>query len=397
MIGHAKQKLDSIEKNNEEREKKGKDELINSLRAEVDDKEANLKIIRVEKTILSIENRTKESIIKNQNKELEKKDKIIDKITLEKNMLSTENEILQENEKQHLRRILYIKQKLKSQEIDRTPLDKNETLVHAINTVLKGVHYHNRTIIVLDLVFNGQLFGETGIAAGQSYAREVMKKKFPAWKLCKAKDTAPQGCLNLQGLGQIRCVEELEKGERGLFASKSSIWREGDELLRKVAMPLLVDSSTYHQLHELGDTVEAIYEHVVRLLLEDNGLTDIASKYSVQIGFSMDRGSLSGMTSHIFAGAKSLDIRSKKDGKFIFKDIDENGDEIYCNIQSNTNIYFMKLAYVKDGKLPYELYFKDWFQFIQQLKTKGLPARPEKGWKAVQPVQVSVPQDTSSI
>ena len=103
------------------------------------------------------------------------------------------------------------------------------------------------------------------------------------------------------------------------------------------------------------------------------------------------------MTSHIFAGAKSLDIRSKKDGKFIFKDIDENGDEIYCNIQSNTNIYFMKLAYVKDGKLPYELYFKGWFQFIQQLKTKGLPARPEKGWKAVQPVQVSVPQDTSSI
>ena len=88
--------------------------MINSLRAEVDDKEADLKIICVEKTILSIENRMKESIIKNQNKELEKKDKIIDKITLEKHMLLTEKEILQENEKQHIRRILYIKQKLTS-------------------------------------------------------------------------------------------------------------------------------------------------------------------------------------------------------------------------------------------------------------------------------------------
>ena len=57
----------------------------------------------------------------------------------------------------------------------------------------------------------------------------------------------------------------------------------------------------------------------------------------------------------------------------------------------------MKLAYVKDGKELYELYFSDWFQFIQKLKKFGLPARPDLGWKVVQPVQVCLSQDTSSI
>ena len=47
-----------------------------------------------------------------------------------------------------------------------------------------------------------------------------------------------------------------------------------------------------------------------------------------------------------------------KDGKLIFKEVNENGDEFFCNVQSNTNIYFMKLAYVKYGKEPYELYFQ---------------------------------------
>ena len=114
-----------------------------------------------------------------------------------------ENQCLKENERLHQRKLTYLKQKLKAQDINHEPLDRSQSLVSTINTVLKGIHYHNRTNIVLDLFFNGQLFGETRVAAGQSYAREIVKKKFPAWKLCKAKDTAPQGCLNLQGLGEI--------------------------------------------------------------------------------------------------------------------------------------------------------------------------------------------------
>ena len=76
-------------------------------------------------------------------------------------------------------------------------------------------------------------------------------------------------------------------------------------------MLLLVNNATYHQLHDLGDTVEAIYESVVWLLLEDNGLTNVETTFSVQIEFSMDGGSLSGMTS-IFLQEPSLLISVKK-------------------------------------------------------------------------------------
>ena len=71
----------------------------------------------------------------------------------------------------------------------------------------------------------------------------------------------------------------------------------------------------------------------------------------------MEGGSLSGMTSHILQEPR-LKLFTQKYEKFIFKDNDENGDEIYCNIQSYTNIYFIKLGYVKDGKLLYKLHFK---------------------------------------
>ena len=57
------------------------------------------------------------------------------------------------------------------------------------------------------------------------------QEKFLAWKLYKAKDTAPQGCLNLQGIGQILMDEELDRSEEVLFASKSTILQEGDKLL----------------------------------------------------------------------------------------------------------------------------------------------------------------------
>ena len=56
---------------------------------------------------------------------------------------------------------------------------------------------------MLDLVFSGEFFGDAGITARQSYAYEVMKRNFPTWKLSKVKDTAHQGCLNLNGLEQI--------------------------------------------------------------------------------------------------------------------------------------------------------------------------------------------------
>ena len=393
LKGHAK------------RTKKHKDwckkdsKLINILTAEVNKKSNDLVASQKKSELLVIENIMKETIINNQKCNLNKCTKKIEEHKLKQKILAKENSILEtvgrDLEKKLNATVCKLDKLINEAHVNQN--SKNNDLVEVINGALKGVRYEKRTTIILDLVYNGTLFGKKGKEVGDNYARQVMKKKFPAWKLCKAKDTAPQGCLNLQGLGQVRCVEELEKGEQGLFASKSTIWREGDELLKKVAIPLLVDAATYHQIHKLGDSVQLIYERLIRFALEDNGLTNIASEFSVEFGFSLDGGSMTQLTAHIFAGAKSLDLRSKKNGKFIFKELDEHGEEVFCNVQSNTNIYLMKIAYVKDGKTPYEEYFADWFRFIQQLKTEGLPARPEYGWKAVKPMQVCVPQDTSSI
>ena len=47
-----------------------------------------------------------------------------------------------------------------------------------INTVLKGVRYDKRANIVLDLMYSGDLFGASGTAVGELFARDIMKKSF---------------------------------------------------------------------------------------------------------------------------------------------------------------------------------------------------------------------------
>ena len=73
----------------------------------------------------------------------------------------------------------------------------------------------------------------------------------------------------------------VRKGYQDLFASKSTIWQKGNKILQNVTMLLLVDAANYHQLHQLCDTFQAIYEQVVSFLLEDNELTEIAEQCSV--------------------------------------------------------------------------------------------------------------------
>ena len=52
---------------------------------------------------------------------------------------------------------------------------------------------------------------------------------------------------------------------------------------------------------------------------------------------------------------------------------------------------------LKMGSFCMRCTFWTGFKFIHKLKTEGLPARPEKGWKVVKPVRKCIPQDTSSI
>ena len=111
-----------------------------------------------------------------------------------------------------------------------------------------------------------------------------------------AKDTAHQGCLNLQGLEVVRQVEELEKREEGLIPSKSSIWREGDELLRNVGYPLF---KVQRKEAFFGEFFWLEFECVIRFALQDNGFNDIAQEESIGMAFSIDAAELSAGKSHM--------------------------------------------------------------------------------------------------
>ena len=158
---------------------------------------------------------------------------------------------------------------------------------------------------VLNMVVSGEMFGQKGKQAGQKFVRKQCRKTYTAWGLCKAKDTCHQGCLNLQGIEAVRQVEDLEKYERGMLPSKSSVWREGDELLRKVGYPTF--KVTHQDNLSLGEVVMLDFERVVRFVLLINGLIEIARRCSVELGFSVDAGSLTSNTSHIYGGCKNLD------------------------------------------------------------------------------------------
>ena len=175
--------------------------------------------------------------------------------------------------------------------------------------------------------------------------KKQVQKTFSAWDLCKAKDTCHQGCLNLQGIEAVRNVENLEKYKRGLIPSKSTVWRKVNELLKEVGDPTF--DVTHRDECSFGEAFELGFEKVIRYTLLVNGLLEIARIFSVELGFSVDAGSLSGNTTHIFGGCKNLDSRStNRNGKLKFID-HEKDDGIICynNLQSNSNVYFLQITH----------------------------------------------------
>ena len=181
-----------------------------------------------------------------------------------------------------------------------------------VNKILKGMHFEKRASLVLDMVISGDMFSVAGKTMGKMITKEV-RKVFAAWRLCKAKDTACQRCLNLQGIKAVRCTQELEDQEEGFITSKSSVWREGDELLRKVAYLMF---NPTHLDNQIGEICYLDFEKVARYVLEVHGLTRIASIFSVEIAFSIDAAALTEGTSHIFAACKNIDPQSQKMGNY---------------------------------------------------------------------------------
>ena len=87
--------------------------------------------------------------------------------------------------------------------------------------------------------------------------------------------------------------------------SKSSVWQEGDNLLQKVGYPTF--KVTHQDNCSFGEVVMLDFERVVCFVLLINRLLEIAHRCSNELGFSVDAGSLTSNTSHIYGGCKNLD------------------------------------------------------------------------------------------
>ena len=80
---------------------------------------------------------------------------------------------------------------------------------------------------------------------------------------------------------------------------------------------------------------------MVRFVLAVHRLTNIAKLDSVEIAFSIYFAALTQGTGHIFGACKNIDPRSRKNGKCVYVERDENGRVQYKSLQSNSNIYLI--------------------------------------------------------
>ena len=112
--------------------------------------------------------------------------------------ISNEFESAKNNEIEHLQQthqseIKKLKQKqyyLVKKNNDLQSKMENLDISFIINQALKDVKVQQRADIILDMVMNGDMFGEKGMRAGANYIWIEVRKTYPAWKYCQAKDCA---------------------------------------------------------------------------------------------------------------------------------------------------------------------------------------------------------------
>jgi len=225
-----------------------------------------------------------------------------------------------------------------------------------LGVIMKSTHPLTRLRVVCEALFDKCLFGvEATTLMLQELSRkkifDVHKKKFLPWKVLRAIDLSIGGCLNYSGVDALRSVEGLERYERGILPSRSSIQRAA------------------FKLHE------------------------IAQRESVELCFTLDGAELYKGIQHLTAGVKITDARAidPKDGTPLCS------DGVFGRIfkvQSRNYCFPMKSLLGKDCKDAYKE-FSDFFLFFECLQKYGL-AESELG-PAIMPMHIWSPQDLSSV
>jgi hypothetical protein len=263
-----------------------------------------------------------------------------------------------------------------------------------LGVIMKSTHPLTRLRVVCEALFDKCLFGvEATTLMLQELSRkkifDVHKKKFLPWKVLRAIDLSIGGCLNYSGVDALRSVEGLERYERGILPSRSSIQRAAYALndLGDTIIPF------ERKECELGECYQYNYEKYIRFLLKTFKLHEIAQRESVELCFTLDGAELYKGIQHLTAGVKITDARAidPKDGTPLCS------DGVFGRIfkvQSRNYCFPMKSLLGKDCKDAYKE-FSDFFLFFECLQKYGL-AESELG-PAIMPMHIWSPQDLSSV
>ena len=270
----------------------------------------------------------------------------------------------------------------------------------ALISVLAVLMRHTKPITrlrtVVEALFSQKIFGvqATTTVLQEMYKTYFFKEQravFAPWRVLRAMDLSSVGGLNYNGLETLRQVEELEKYERGVLPSRSSVQRVAYDLhsLGQQHIPF------HRHRSDLGEMFQYDYERFIRFILKTFKLHEIAQRESVEISFTLDGAELCDGISHLTAGIKITDSRAvdPRDGSPLCLIGDGELGRLFNN-QSRNNCFAMKSLIGKDSKAAYKE-FADIFKFFENLKKYGLPAS-ELG-PAIYPVETWIPQDLASI
>ncbi len=249
---------------------------------------------------------------------------------------------------------------------------------------------------ICQALFENAIFGvdATKAALSEMYKKHFFKEQrslFAAWRVLRAIDLSAVGGLNYNRLETLRGVEDLEKYQRGVLPSRSSVQRAAYEL-HNIGQNIIPFE---RKECNMGEMFQYDYELFLRFILTTFQLDEIAQTESVELSITLDGAELCDGISHLTAGIKVTDSRAidPRDGSPLCTVDDATFGRIFHN-QSRNYCFAMKSLIGKDSKRAYKQ-FSDFFQFFERVKKFGLPAS-ELGPR-IMPMEIWSPQDLSSI
>jgi hypothetical protein len=281
---------------------------------------------------------------------------------------------------------------------DRTALVGvvGSVLVSLMSVLMRKTKPVSRLRVICDALLQNCVFGveATKTMLSDLYKRfyfQEQRNVFAAWKVLRSIDLSSVGGLNYNGLETLRNVEELERYQRGILPSRSSVQKASYELhdIGQQVIPFEKKQCN------IGEMYQYDYERFLRFILKIFQLEAIAERESVELSITMDGAELCDGISHLTAGIKVTDGRAidPRDGSPLCMTMDEVMGRMFQN-QSRNNCFALKSLIGKDCKRAYKE-FADFFLFFEHVQKYGLAAS-ELGPR-IMPMEIFSPQDLSSI